>query len=61
MIYRNTKTGAVVKSSCVIRGNGWEPAEDDPLPTVPQDTQEPAEAETVQEGAEKPKAKRGKK
>lgn len=53
MIYKNTKTGAVVKSSCVIRGNGWEPA------TEEQET--PREGSTTQDAAEKPRAKRGKK
>lgn len=30
MLYRNTRTGAVVNVSSVISGEGWEPIEEQP-------------------------------
>lgn len=62
MIYKNAYTGAIVKSECVIQGNGWEPVADaEPLPAAPPETPKPTETLAAQEGAEKPKARRGKK
>ena len=52
MIYRNAKTGAVVRSGCRISGNGWEPAEtvSNHQPEAP----EPDEVETEQAAEEVP-------
>lgn len=52
MIYRNARTGAVVKSDCVIQGNGWEPAET--VHNHQPEAQEPDEGETELAAAEVP-------
>lgn len=52
MIYRNARTGAVVKSDCVIQGNGWEPAES--VHNHQPEAHEPDEGEMEQEAAELP-------
>ena len=74
-IYRNKKTGATIKSACVIGGKKWERIEEAQNPFVEEETseeetveeeifeEETAEEEAVEEApAEKPKgSRRGKK
>lgn len=60
MIYRNTKTGAVVKSDCVISGNGWEPIVEAKQDNSVQ-TEEPKSVEAEQDVERKRKARKGKK
>lgn len=35
MIYKNTKTGAVINSPCIIRGGDWVVVEPEPKPKEP--------------------------
>lgn len=51
MKYRNTKTGAIIDSPCLISGGDW--VSEEPVKTVAAD--EPKKAETK---GEKPKARR---
>ena len=51
MIYRNTKTGAIIDSSCAISGGDWVPEE--PIKIVA--AGEPKEAEAKKE---KPKTRK---
>lgn len=51
MLYRNAKTGAVIDSPCVIRGEHWEPIEESQKPAARKPKKaEPKKAEPKKEG-----------
>lgn len=62
MIYRNAYTGAVIRSDCVIQGNGWEPVDANPAdqPKAQRADEEAGEQPSAGESGKKPASSRRK-
>ena len=60
MLYRNVKTGALVKTPCKITGKNWALVEETSADTVDEETaqEDPEEEITEEAPAEKPKRTR---
>lgn len=55
MIYRNKKTGTVIKTPCKITGKNWELVEDTAKPPVEEETAEEEVPAVSAEGSRKGK------
>ena len=58
MIYRNTKTGAVIDSSCAISGGDWVPEEPAKIVAAPAIVEEPNPKEIKPRTEPKPKTRK---
>lgn len=58
MIYRNTKTGAIIDSSCAISGGDWVPEEPAKIVAAPAIVEEPKPKEVKPKAEPKPRTTR---